>query len=272
MLRKCDYYHYHQNIFQLMIAQIRKMTEADIKQGLRIVLNKIEEACSRRTPELQATNPQLVAVSKTKPVNLIVAAYEEGQRHFGENYVQELEEKANNSIILEKCSDIKWHFIGHLQSNKVNKVLCLPNVHMIQTVDSQKLAATLNKNWPKFRSSDAKLNIMIQVNTSEEEEKNGISPDQVCDMTKFVLNECSNLHLAGLMTIGRFGYDPTDGPNPDFVTLKRCRDDVCQSQGVDWKNIGLSMGMSDDFEHAVELGSTNVRVGSSIFGYRVKKK
>lgn len=118
---------------------------------------------------MQGIKPTLVAVSKTKPIDLIIAAYEEGQRHFGENYAQELEEKASNSIILEKCKDIQWHFIGHLQSNKINKVLCLPNIYMIETVDSQKLATQLNKNWPKFGSPGSKLNIMIQVNTSAEE-------------------------------------------------------------------------------------------------------
>lgn len=122
--------------------------------------------------ELDAVEPRLVAVSKTKPVNLIIEAYEEGQRHFGENYVQELEEKANNAEIVEKCKDIRWHFIGHLQKNKVNKVLCLPNIYLIETVDSQKLATTLNNHWPKFGPPNSKLKIMIQINTSGEEGKN----------------------------------------------------------------------------------------------------
>lgn len=82
-------------------------------------------------------------------------------------------------------------------------------------------------------------------------EKNGILPDDVVDLTKFILNECPNLYLDGLMTIGRFGYEIEDGPNPDFVCLKSCRDEVCQNLGIDWKRINLSMGMSDDFEHAV---------------------
>lgn len=121
--------------------------------------------------ELDAVEPRLVAVSKTKPVNLIIEAYEEGQRHFGENYVQELEEKANNAEILEKCKDIRWHFIGHLQKNKVNKVFSLPNIYLVETVDSQKLATVLNNNWPKFGPPNSKLKILIQVNTSGEEGK-----------------------------------------------------------------------------------------------------
>lgn len=108
---------------------------------------------------------------------MIVAAYEEGQRHFGENYVNELVEKANSEIILEKCKDIKWHFIGHLQSNKVNKVLSIPNIHMIETVDSSKLADQLNKSWQKFGLPDSKLNVMIQINTSNEQ---GLNKYNLC--------------------------------------------------------------------------------------------
>lgn len=100
---------------------------------------------------------------------MILEAYEVGQRHFGENYVQELVDKATDSVILEKCKDIKWHFIGHLQNNKVNKVLGIPNLYLIETLDSQKLANNLNKSWPKFGPPDSKLRVMLQVNTSKEE-------------------------------------------------------------------------------------------------------
>ncbi|ERL85350.1 pyridoxal phosphate homeostasis protein [Dendroctonus ponderosae] len=249
---------------------IRSMADVDVRQGLRKVLGQVQVAAGNRSPDLQDVKPRLVAVSKIKPAELILQAYEEGQRHFGENYVQELEEKGHNSLILKNCKDIKWHFIGHLQSNKVNKVLAVPNLFMIETVDSKKLATQLNKNWPNF-NPDSKLNIMIQVNTSGEQEKNGINPSEVQGLTEYVLKECTNLRLDGLMTIGQFGYDLAKGPNPDFVCLKQCRDDVCKKLGLNWKDIGLSMGMSDDFEHAIQLGSTNVRVGTSIFGHRPKK-
>lgn len=82
---------------------------------------------------------------------------------------------------------------------------------------------------------------------------------------------CCYFSLEGLMTIGRFGYDLSHGPNPDFLCLRKCRDDLCEELGLNWRDVGLSMGMSDDFEHAISLGSTNVRVGSSIFGARPKK-
>lgn len=185
------------------------MTEVDVRRGLRKVLGQVQVAASKRSPELQDVKPRLVAVSKIKPAELILQAYEEGallafgrptykshffigQRHFGENYVQELEEKGHSALIVENCKDIKWHFIGHLQSNKVNKVLAVPNLFMIETVDSKKLATQLNKNWPNFEPN-SKLNIMIQVNTSGEQEKNGINPSEVQGLTEYVLKECPNL-------------------------------------------------------------------------------
>lgn len=84
-------------------------------------------------------------------------------------------------------------------------------------------------------------------------EKNGINPSDVCEISKYVINECENLNFSGLMTIGKFGYDLSQGPNPDFVCLSECRDRVCKELSLDWKNVQLSMGMSDDFEHAVCL-------------------
>lgn len=111
--------------------------------------------------------PRLVAVSKTKPPNLIIDAYESGQQHFGENYVNELVDKANHPDI--KIKDIKWHFIGHLQRNKVNKVLAVPNLYMVETVDTEKLASTIDSAWQKYKKhDDSQLKIMVQVNTSGE--------------------------------------------------------------------------------------------------------
>lgn len=99
----------------------------------------------------------------------ILAAYETGQRHFGENYVSELTEKASHPQILERCKDIKWHFIGNLQRNKVNKVLGVPNLYVVETVDNDRIASALNNSWERFRKNDDKrLNIMVQVNTSQE--------------------------------------------------------------------------------------------------------
>lgn len=247
---------------------------AQIAANLEAVRDKIIAASARRPAEYKYFEPCLVAVGKLKPVDLIVDAYKAGQRHFGENYVNELVEKATHPSILDTCADIRWHFIGHLQRNKVNKLLSVPNLFMVETVDNEKLASALNNSWPKFRKqgdSDLKLNIMVQVNTSKEEEKSGCEITEVSTLVKHVLDNCPNLKFAGLMTIGMYGYDVSNGPNPDFLSLKECKEVVSKELAIDSKDIQLSMGMSTDYEHAIELGSNIVRVGTAIFGERPKK-
>lgn len=122
--------------------------------------------------DLPQVAPRLVAVSKIKPASLIIQAYDGGQRHFGENYINELAEKASDPQILEKCKEIKWHFIGHLQTNKVNKLLGSPGLFMVETIHSEKIADTVNKQWPKYRKDEEKLKVMVQVNTSAEDGNN----------------------------------------------------------------------------------------------------
>lgn len=190
-----------------------------------------------------------MAVSKTKPVEAIIEAYEIGQRHFGENYVQELQDKANDPQILAKCSEIKWHFIGNLQRNKVNKVVKLPNIYMIETIDSVKIAEAVNSSWEKSRlQDDGKLKILIQVNTSGEENKGGIKPEELTELYQFVKDKCTAIETVGLMTIGEFGYDYSKGPNPDFVFLMECAGRLPNPESLE-----LSFGMSDDFEKAVSF-------------------
>ncbi|KAK0183224.1 hypothetical protein PV327_001285 [Microctonus hyperodae] len=254
----------------MIYSKIIKLTMADIAENLKLVRDKISNACNRRSAEFGNNIPRLVAVSKTKPPNLIIDAYENGQQHFGENYVNELVDKANHPDI--KIKDIKWHFIGHLQRNKVNKVLAIPNLFMVETVDTEKLASTVDSAWQKYRKQDdSQLKIMVQVNTSGEKEKSGCEISQTSTLVKYIINNCKNLKFMGLMTIGAYGYDPTNGPNPDFVTLKNCRDDICKELNLSKDDVELSMGMSTDYEHAIELGSTSVRVGSAIFGQRPPK-
>ncbi|XP_013182768.1 PREDICTED: proline synthase co-transcribed bacterial homolog protein [Papilio xuthus] len=242
--------------------------EIDVMHGLKTVLAQIDSAVARRSKDLPQVIPRLVAVSKIKPATLIVQAYEAGQRHFGENYVNELADKAKDPLILDKCKEIKWHFIGHLQTNKINKLLGSPGLFMVETVDSEKLADNLNKQWLKYRKEEEKLKIMVQINTSGEEAKNGIEPPETCQLVEHVLKNCQNLEFTGLMTIGQYDYDLSKGPNPDFITLAKCREEVCNKLNLDIKNVELSMGMSSDFEHAIEVGATTVRVGSNIFGAR----
>lgn len=245
---------------------------AELIANLKLVKNKITIASARRSPEYKYFEPRLVAVSKLKPVELIVDAYKAGQRHFGENYVNELLEKGNDPIILETCTNIHWHFIGHLQRNKVNKLLSVPNLYVIESIDNEKLASAVNTSWINYRKDEnLKLKVMVQVNTSKEQEKNGCEITNVCPLVQHIIANCKNLEFIGFMTIGMFGYDYSKEPNPDFLCLKECRENVSKQLDIDLKQIELSMGMSNDYEHAVELGSTNVRVGTAIFGERPKK-
>ncbi|XP_042332659.1 pyridoxal phosphate homeostasis protein [Sceloporus undulatus] len=235
--------------------------------ALRAVREQLQQAAARRPQSLPAIQPRLVAVSKTKPAEMVIEAYNHGQRSFGENYVQELLEKASDSRILSSCPDIKWHFIGHLQKNNVNKLIGVPNLFMLETVDSLKLADRVNASWQK-KGSLEKLKIMVQINTSGEDSKHGLPPGETVTTVAHILQKCTSLEFVGLMTIGSFGHDLSKGPNPDFQMLIALRQEVCEKLNIPIENVELSMGMSTDFQHAIEVGSTNVRIGSTIFGER----
>ncbi|XP_060643009.2 pyridoxal phosphate homeostasis protein [Anolis sagrei] len=235
--------------------------------ALRTVREQVQQAAARRPQSLPAIQPRLVAVSKTKPAEMVIEAYNHGQRSFGENYVQELLEKASDSRILSSCPDIKWHFIGHLQKNNVNKLIGVPNLFMLETVDSLKLADRVNASWQKKGCSE-KLKIMVQINTSGEDSKHGLPPGETVTTVAHILQKCPGLEFVGLMTIGSFGHDLSMGPNPDFQMLISLRQEMCDKLNIPIENVELSMGMSTDFQHAIEVGSTNVRIGSTIFGER----
>ncbi|XP_063301672.1 pyridoxal phosphate homeostasis protein [Pelobates fuscus] len=243
----------------------------EIGRALQSVCERVQHAVSRRPQALPSINPRLVAVSKTKPADMVIEAYKHGQRYFGENYVQELCEKASDTNILSSCPEIKWHFIGHLQKTHINKLVAVPNLHMMETVDSAKLADKVNSSWQKKGSSE-KLKVMVQVKTSDEESKHGLAPGETVELVKHIKEKCPSLEFVGLMTIGSFGYDITQGPNPDFQLMLAQRQVVCEKLGLQLDMVELSMGMSNDFEHAIEFGSTNIRVGSTIFGERIYSK
>ncbi|KAJ2551164.1 hypothetical protein EV175_003794 [Coemansia sp. RSA 1933] len=204
---------------------------------------------------------RLVAVTKYKPTSDIQAAYDLGQRHFGENYVQELCEKAH---ILPK--DIQWHFIGKLQSNKCKTLAAIPNLWAVETIESVSKAQKLDEAWRSTGCSHP-LNVYVQVNTSKEENKGGVEPNEADAVIRSIVDSCRNLRVLGLMTIGSV-EGSSQRPNPDFLALVKLRDDLEVKLGME---LELSMGMSSDFGHALELGSNNVRVGSSIFGGRPPK-
>ncbi|KWU46791.1 hypothetical protein RHOSPDRAFT_15024, partial [Rhodotorula sp. JG-1b] len=230
----------------------------------------------------------LVVVTKLKPSSDIQALYEHGIRHFGENYPQELEGKAK-----ELPEDIAWHYIGTLQSNKCKMLASIPNLFAVETLTSVKAAYQLHSTLaalPTPRS--APLNVFIQINTSGEEQKSGLpalSPNsaaggggEVVDLAAHILAKCPTLRLRGLMTIGSLDSSVSAHPNPDFERLRETRTALLAAlrERADLKaaveelereqegGLELSMGMSNDFVEAIEQGSTNVRVGSSIMGAR----
>lgn len=221
------------------------------------VLSRVQAAATRAGRDRPV---RLVAVSKTKPAAAVQEAYDAGHRDFGENYVQELIEKAP---VLP--SDIRWHFIGHLQSNKVKALVeGVPSLAAVETVDSEKLATKLNAAIAA--AGRPALPVFVQVNTSGEESKHGLDPGApTVALAQHIAEQCPNLRLAGLMTIGMPDYSSRP---ENFECLARCRAEVAAALGAAESDFELSMGMSGDFEAAIEMGSTNVRVGSTIFGAR----
>jgi PLP dependent protein len=205
-----------------------------------------------------AGHVQLLAVSKTFPAEAIREAYEAGQLHFGENKVQEILTKAP-----ELPAKLQWHLIGHLQSNKVRKVL--PHVQAIHSVDSLDLAHDLQRIsaelglYPK---------VYLEVNLAAESTKHGFTASTLREGALEALYQLDRLHIQGLMCIPPFDPNP-ETTRPYFVKLRQLRDQLETSGGAPLPS--LSMGMSHDFEVAIEEGATIVRVGSALFGERAPK-
>lgn len=236
---------------------------SSVAECLASVQCRIKAAASERGKALNAPpRPvRLVAVSKTKPVEMLREAYDAGHRHFGENYVQELVDK-----VAQMPDDVIWHFIGHLQSNKVKQLVkSCPSLACIETVESEKLARAINKAWVEEHPQQ-KLRVMIQINSSGEESKHGCEPADCIGLCRTIVSDCKGLEIAGLMTIGAPDYSGCR--TEDFEVLRKCQREVAAEIGVSIDDLELSMGMSNDFETAVREGSTSVRVGSTVFGAR----
>ena len=199
---------------------------------------------------------RLVAVSKTRPADDVRQAYRAGQVVFGENYVQELVEKA-----AEISEPVEWHFIGHLQSNKVRQIAGV--VTMIHSVDRLSLAVEIDRQWGR---QGRICDILIQVNISGESSKSGTSEDEALQLVRAVAH-LPHVRIRGLMTMPPFFDDP-EAARPFFAALRRLAQKV-DSAGIAGVSMAeLSMGMSGDFEAAIQEGATLVRVGTSIFGAR----
>lgn len=226
------------------------MSVADNLQEVRCEIAEITQRFAR-----PAESVRLLAVSKTKPVEDILAAYAAGQRLFGENYVQEAVDKHQQ---LSSCADIEWHFIGPIQSNKSRQIA--ETMAWVHTIDRDKIARRLSEQRP---ADMPPLNVLIQVNISEEASKSGISLDQLDDMVSLVM-ALPNLRLRGLMAIPAPQVSEAEQIQV-YQPLKQAFQ-ALQQQYPDVDT--LSIGMSGDLAAAIASGSTMVRVGTAIFGAR----
>lgn len=200
----------------------------------------------------------LVAVSKTKPVNVIMEAYNAGHRIFGENKVQEMVEKYE-----QMPKDIEWHMIGHLQRNKVKYMASF--VSLIHGVDNFKLLKEINKQAKKH---DRIIDCLLQIKIAEEDSKFGMSANEASDILQSnEFSELKNVRITGVMGMATF-TDNTIQIKKEFNTLKTTFDSLKPFESFNFKPKIISMGMSGDYELAIESGSTMIRVGSSIFGAR----
>ena len=244
----------------------------NLSSTLSSVLARIESAKPSSAPPVR-----LVAVSKLKPANDILALHSAPHNylHFGENYQQELLQK---SLLLPR--EIRWHFIGALQTNKCKPLAeQIPNLWCVESVDTAKKADQLEKGRAALCEKEGgyegiPLRIFVQVNTSGEEEKSGVEPEGAANLCRHVRDQCPHLKLQGVMTIGAIARskEAKDGAeNEDFIRLREMRDQVVKELGMLEEDLELSMGMSEDFESAIRCGSNEVRVGSTIFGERPAK-
>jgi pyridoxal phosphate enzyme (YggS family) len=218
-----------------------------VREKLAHVEERIERACARAGRRREEIT--LVAVTKVFPASVMQEAWEAGIRHFGENYVQEFERKIAVAAGLDGA---RFHLIGHLQSNKARRAAELFDV--IQTIDSTKLARRLN-------DCGRPLEVMIEVKLSSEEAKSGATPDGLDELIE-AIRACPNLRLTGLMTMPPWS-DEAEESRPYFARLR----ELAEPRGLR----GLSMGMSHDFEPAIEEGATHIRVGTALFGRRQRE-
>lgn len=225
-----------------------------IRENIQHIENTIDEAC--RQSGRDRSEVTLIAVSKTKPVEMLKEAYETGCRDFGENKVQELVDKYE---VLPK--DIRWHMIGHLQRNKVKYII--DKVYLIHSVDSLRLAEEISKEAVK---KNVDVNILVEVNVAGEETKFGTGCEEAKQLVRDIA-QLPHVHIQGLMTIAPY-VENSEENRIYFQQLKKLSVDI---SGENIDNVSmkvLSMGMTGDYAVAVSEGATYVRVGTGIFGER----
>ncbi len=228
----------------------------NISAQLHNVQQSVKQACLnvQREPE----SVQLIAVSKKHSPDAIVAAYAAGHRHFGENYVQELVQKYEQ--LHDSLPEAHWHYIGSLQRNKVKYLA--PFVHLIHGVDSLKLAKEISKRAVQHSRV---IDILLQVNTSNEESKSGCLPEHAEELFSEV-SQCEGVRVVGFMTMAERSGDAQFAAE-SFAQLRGIRDNILE-QNPNATCTQLSMGMSGDYEIAIAHGATMVRIGTAIFGQR----
>jgi pyridoxal phosphate enzyme (YggS family) len=228
-----------------------------ISENIAAVQERIASVCRRvGRPREEVT---LIGVTKTFPAEMVREAVRAGVRDIGENYVQEALRK--REAVTEP--DVRWHFIGHLQSNKVKSVA--EWVHLVHALESRSLAKELDA---RAAQAGRMIEALVEVNTTGESSKFGLPPDRVAGFVES-LEEFSHIRIAGLMTIGPFLPDP-EGSRPMFRMLRTLRDRLAQRPQPNLDLRHLSMGMTGDFEVAIEEGATLIRIGTAIFGSRIR--
>lgn len=199
-------------------------------------------------------------MSKSKPSQLIKEARDSGQSTFGENYVQELVDKAG------EVEGVEWHFIGPLQSNKARQLLSVSSLAMLETVDREKIADRVDSLCEEMDHPNRPLPVLVQVNTSGEESKSGVEPgEEAVSLARHVHANCANLSFRGLMTIG---HPQLEEAPTCFDKLVETRKEVASDLNLKESSLELSMGMSQDWGIALSKGATSIRIGSAIFGQR----
>ena len=226
-----------------------------IRENLDSIETRIRMACERSGRDRSSVH--LIAVTKTKPLEMLREAYDAGQRDFGENKVQEICRKKP-----ELPDDLRWHMIGHLQRNKVRQLI--GQTVLIHSVDSYRLAETISAEAVKAKIV---MPVLIEVNAAKEDSKYGVMPENTEELVRAV-SGLPGIHVEGLMTIAPYTDDPETN-RPYFVLLRQLAVDI-DNKCIDTVSMGkLSMGMTGDFEVAIEEGATHIRVGTGIFGERI---
>lgn len=230
-----------------------------IKENIRKILDEINTTANKVGRD--SSEITLIAVSKTFPYNIVEKAALEGIKDFGENYVQDFLQKYDKLLQYQ----LRWHFIGHLQTNKIKYIY--DKIFMLHTLDSLKLAEKLNK---KVAQEGKSLNVLIQVNIGKEPNKHGILEEELESFLEKIENY-KNLKVSGLMTIPPY-FEELEAVRPLFRKMKMLLDKFSKFNNSNIQLRELSMGMSHDFKVAIEEGATMIRIGTSIFGERKRRK